>query len=168
MHFFAPQRQVGMDFSIALHTEWTGWLVAVILGVQIALPFLLRRVPKTAASPGVSPGTIPQAKQAPAKQVPGNSMRWHYLLGFVLPAVALAHGWIPMASGHMPRTNIAGLWLATFALALMFLQLLIGLATQQVSGRGNVVAQTVLRRVHFVAMLAIAALALSHMLLNFN
>jgi len=93
-------------------------------------------------------------------------MRWHYLLGFVLPAVALAHGWIPMASGHMPRTSMTGLWLATFALLLLFVQLLIGLAVQQFTGRGNSVGRLALRRVHFVAMLLIAALALSHMLLN--
>ena len=93
-------------------------------------------------------------------------MRWHYLLGFVLPAAALAHGWIPMAAGHMPRASMTGLWLATFALGLLFLQLLIGLATQRLRGDGNSVARLTLCRTHFVTMLVIAALALSHMLLN--
>jgi hypothetical protein len=92
-------------------------------------------------------------------------MRWHYTLGFVLPAAALAHGWIPMSSGHMPRTSMTGLWLATYALGLLFLQLLIGLSVERLSG-GNTVAKGVLRRVHFAAMLVIAALAISHIWLN--
>lgn len=93
-------------------------------------------------------------------------MRWHYLLGFVLPAAALAHGWIPMASGHMPRTSMAGLWLATLALGLLFLQLVLGLAMQRLPGNGQSVTRLALRRTHFGIMLAIAALALSHMLLH--
>ena len=93
-------------------------------------------------------------------------MRWHYLLGSLLPATALTHGWIPMASGHMPRTSMRGLWLATFALGLLFLQLLLGLAVRHLPGNGHSVSRLALRRIHFATMLAIAALALSHMLLN--
>ncbi len=93
-------------------------------------------------------------------------MRWHYALGFVLPAAALAHGWIPMASGHMPRTSMTGLWLATFALGLLFLQLLIGLAMQTLGRNGESAGRLALRRTHFVTMLLIASLALAHMLLN--
>jgi len=93
-------------------------------------------------------------------------MLWHYVLGFVLPAAALAHGWIPMATGQMPRTSLTGLWLATFALGLLFLQLLIGLAVQRLRGDSNSAARVTLRRTHFVTMLVIAALALSHILLN--
>lgn len=156
-----------MGFSIPLQTAWTGWLVAIILAVQIALPFLLRRMRHVAPSPKSSPQgaevAIAQTKQTPSA---GNSMRWHYLLGFVLPAAALVHGWIPMAAGHMPRTSMTGLWLATFALGLLFLQLLIGLAAQRLRSESNSVARLTLRRTHFVTMLVIAALALSHMLLN--
>jgi len=156
-----------MGIIRALQTEWTGWLVAAMIGVQIALPFLLRRVRAAkisagAISPGDSQGANPKARQPRAL---GIAMRWHYLLGFVLPAAALWHGWIPMASGHMPRTSMTGLWLATFALGLLFLQVLIGLSVQRLSD-GDSVARLSLRRIHFAAMLVIAALALSHMLLN--
>jgi len=154
-----------MSFSISFETAWTGWLVAILLAVEIALPFLLRR--KAASSPQSSPPSS-EAAVAKTKQSSsvGISMRWHYLLGFVLPAAALAHGWIPMAAGHMPRTSMTGLWLATCALGLLFLQLLIGLAVLRLRGDGNSVARLTLRRTHFFTMLVIATLALSHMLRN--
>jgi thiosulfate reductase cytochrome b subunit len=120
------------------------------------------KLPSGASSPGDSRGANPEAEEPRSL---GITMRWHYLLGFALPAAALWHGWIPMASGHMPRTSMTGLWLATFALGLLFLQLLIGLAVQRLCD-GDGLARRSLRRIHFAAMLAIAALALSHMLLN--
>jgi hypothetical protein len=70
-----------------------------------------------------------------------------------------------MFSGHLPRTNITGLWLATYAPSLLFLQLWIGLSVERLDG-GNTVARVTLRRVHFATMPAIAALAFSHILLN--
>ena len=152
-----------MGWSIPLQTEWTGWLVAILLGVQIALPFLLRRVSPQTMSARASQGTITKPKKvAPTTK----SMGWHYLLGFAVPLAALAHGWIPMASGHMPHTSMTGLWLATFALGLLFVQPLIGLATRQEGGGETNTARLALRRVHLVAMLLITALALSHMLMN--
>src|SRR5271166_3324016 len=152
-----------MGTTTALQTLWTGWLVAALLATQIALPFLLRRA---------GSGAIPASGAMPMKanagtwtigaQLPGNSMRWHYLLGFILPAAALVHGWIPMGSGHMPRTSMTGLWLATYALGLLFSQLVLGLVLQRMPSG----AARVLRWVHFFTMLVIPALALAHMLLN--
>jgi hypothetical protein len=55
-------------------------------------------------------------------------MGGHYALDSCCLPGALAHGWIPMSSGHLPGTNITGLWLATYAHGLLFLQLLIGLS----------------------------------------
>jgi hypothetical protein len=140
-----------MGAGTAWETVWTGWLVAALLAVQIGLPFFLRRVRKG--------GVKGEPSDAGGSPLLGASMRWHYLLGFILPAAALAHGWIPMGSGHMPHTNMTGLWLATYALGLLFLQLVIGLTVQRVRVKG-------LRRVHFFTMLVVAALAISHMLLN--
>jgi hypothetical protein len=67
-----------------------------------------------------------------------------------------------MASGHMPHTSMRGLWLATYALGLIFLQLLLGLALRYIGPRG---AQA-MRRIHFILMVGIAALVLSHLWLN--
>jgi thiosulfate reductase cytochrome b subunit len=134
-----------------------------MIGVQIALPFLLRKIRRAPISPGNPHHAILQTRAEPPA---GKSMRWHYALGFVLPAAALAHGWIPMASGHMPRTSMTGLWLATFALGLLFLQLLIGLAVQTLGRNGESAGRLALRRTHFVTMLLITSLALAHMLLN--
>ena len=66
-----------------------------------------------------------------------------------------------MASGHMPHTSMRGLWLATYALGLILLQLLLGLAAfcRQRTAQA-------LRRIHFVLMIAIAALVSSHLWLN--
>ena len=67
-----------------------------------------------------------------------------------------------MASGHMPHTSMRGLWLATYALGLIFLQLLLGLTLRYVGPR----AAQALRRIHFVLMIGIAGLVLSHLWLN--
>ncbi|HME13492.1 MAG TPA: hypothetical protein VKF79_11550 [Candidatus Acidoferrum sp.] len=152
-----------MGTTTALQTLWTGWLVAALLATQIALPFLLRRARYGAMPPS---GSVAAAAKGDASAtgmgLAGNSMRWHYLLGFILPAAALVHGWIPMGSGHMPRTSMTGLWLATYALGLLFLQLVLGLVLQRMPSG----AARVLRWVHFFTMLVITALALAHMLLN--
>jgi cytochrome c biogenesis protein CcdA len=67
-----------------------------------------------------------------------------------------------MASGHMPHTSMRGLWLATYALGLILVQLLLGLALRSVGPR---TAQA-LRRIHFVLMIAIAALVLTRLWSN--
>jgi hypothetical protein len=56
---------------------------------------------------------------------------------------------------------LTGLWLATVALGLLFLQILIGL-TLRSSGESRVV----FRAFHFWTMLGISALVLSHLWLN--
>jgi len=149
-----------MTFSTALQTNGTGWLVAAMLALQIALPYFLRRIYEQKTSSKASVKSLPPSHQT---TVTGTSMRWHYALGFVLPAAALAHAWIPMSSAHMPRTNMTGLWLATYALGLLFLQVLLGLTLQR-SSNGSV--RLGLRRVHFFAMLAVAMLALAHIWIN--
>lgn len=152
-----------MGATTVLQTLWTGWLVAALLATQIALPFFLRRARNRAIPTGGAVAAVAKGDaSATGARLAGNSMRWHYLLGFILPAAALVHGWIPMGSGHMPRTSMTGLWLATYALGLLFLQLMLGLVLQRLPGG----AARIMRRVHFFTMLVVAALALSHMLLN--
>jgi thiosulfate reductase cytochrome b subunit len=156
--------------SLSLQTAWTGWLVALLVALQAALPYALRKCARQKPQPvptNQATRTSPNLQNL-SPPVVGNSMRWHYLLGFILPAGALAHAWIPMASGPMPRTSMTGLWLATGALGLLFLQLLVGLALKRVSAAraGNTPSRAGLGRVHFAVMLAIGALVLAHMLLN--
>ena len=156
-----------MFLTLAQQTFWTGWLVALLLAAQVALPYLLRKISPQKLSPITAPpGTHHPALEAQRAALRGNSMRWHYFLGFVLPAGALAHAWIPMASGHMPRTSMTGLWLATYALGLLFVQLLLGVALRRIRDGGAGSSGWGLHRVHFTIMLAIAVLALAHMFLN--
>jgi hypothetical protein len=46
-----PPRQVNMDPTTTLQTNWTGWLVAALLGVH-ALPLLLGQIPRLSTSQG--------------------------------------------------------------------------------------------------------------------
>jgi thiosulfate reductase cytochrome b subunit len=62
----------------------------------------------------------------------------------------------------MPHTSMRGLWLATYGLGLIFVQLVSGLVLRYTGAR---TAQT-LRRIHFVLMLSIVGLVLAHLWLN--
>lgn len=131
--------------SLSLRTSFTGWLTAFLIALQIAWPYLLRS------------GTKPLSLSASSF-----TMRPHFWLGYALPGLAFVHAWIPMASGHMPKTSMTGLWLATYALGLILLQALLGIATRVTRG----LARNVLRRVHFAVMFGIAALIAAHLYLN--
>jgi hypothetical protein len=130
----------------------TGWIATILVGVEVLLPYLLRR---TLLSERLD---IAQNQAKPYLQ----RMWPHYWAGYLLAALALAHAWIPMsAAGRMARTNLAGLWLATVALGLIFLQILFGLFLQQARE-----TRRILRVTHFWTMLLISALVLLHMGLN--
>jgi hypothetical protein len=132
--------------SLSLRTSFTGWLTAFLIALQIVWPYLMRSGTRL-ASPSSSSFS---------------AMRPHFWLGYALPGLAFVHAWIPMASGHMPRTSMTGLWLATYALGLILLQALLGIATRVTKG----LARNVLRRVHFAVMFGIAALIAAHLYLN--
>lgn len=132
--------------SLSLRTSLTGWLTTFLIALQIAWPYLLR--PGNQTDPPVASFF--------------STLRLHFWLGYFLPALAFVHAWIPMASGHMPKTSMTGLWLATYALALILLQAFLGIATRATKG----LARNVLRRVHFAVMFGIAALIAAHLYLN--
>ena len=128
-----------------------GWASLVLLAVVVAIPYL-RRIPSR-----------PSADSAAATARPYlGALAPHYWLAPAVLVISFVHAWIPMASGHMPHTSMRGLWLATYALGVIFVQLVIGLALRYVGPR---VAHA-MRRVHFVLMLGIVALVLAHLWLN--
>jgi hypothetical protein len=131
-------------------TALWGWVSLSLLGLVVAIPYLRR---KTVPSTGI-PDAAPRPYLA--------ALSLHYWLAPAVLLVSFLHACIPMASGHMPHASMRGLWLATYALVLIFVQLLLGLALRYVGPR---VAQA-LRRIHFVLMIGIAALVLSHLWLN--
>jgi hypothetical protein len=120
-----------------LATAFSGWAAVLLFGVGIGVPYYVRTTP-------------------------GASLKPHYGIGLLLPAAALAHAWVPMASMPIARFDLAGLWLATAALVLMVAQAGLGLALRQAAGttRGR------LRRVHCVSMALIALLVTLHIARN--
>jgi hypothetical protein len=126
-----------------------GWLSFALLVAVIALPYFRRTAISEAGG---------ATAESPRRYWKG---LWpHYWLGAAVAAGSLIHGWIPMAAGKMPQTDMNGLWLATYALGLMFLQVLLGL-TLRFAGAGRF-----LKRMHFVVMFGIVALVLAHLWLN--
>ena len=141
-----------MTLTPAILTSVTGWVTTGILCAQIAFPFWLRT-------------TLPRLAKAGGSAARGGfwqSMKPHYAAGFALPALSFYHAWIPMASGHMPRTSMTGLWLATFAMGLLFVQVLLGAGMWAAKGA----TAGVLRRTHLGIMLVAAVLIGFHLLLN--
>ena len=133
------------------YTSVSGRIATILIGVEILLPYLLRRTRLT-----VSLGIV----QASAK---GYLRRmWpHYWAGYLLLILSFVHAWVPMPAGRLPRTSIIGLWLGTIALALLFLQLLLGLALQRANE-----TRRFLRVAHFWTMLVVCMLVLSHLWMN--
>lgn len=132
-------------------TALWGWVSMVLLAVVIVIPYLRR-----------GDGITSSGSSAVAARPYLSTLTPHYWLAPGVLLLSFLHAWIPMASGHMPHTSMKGLWLATYALGLIFIQLLLGLTLRYVGPRGA----KALRRVHFVLMLGIAALVLSHLYLN--
>jgi hypothetical protein len=133
------------------YTSATGWIASILIGVEALLPYLLRR---TRLSERLG---ITHDHQQPYLQ----RMWPHYWAGCLIAALAFAHAWIPMSAGRMPSTSLTGLWLATGALGLVFLQILFGLFLQQARE-----TRRILRVTHFWTMLVISALVLLHLGLN--
>lgn len=125
-------------------TSATGWILMVQLIAVIVYPFLLRS--------GLLGPVQPFLKR----------MRFHYWLGYSIAGIVLVHVWIPMSTGLAGRVNAAGLYLATVALLLIFVQVSLGrrLSWPKLSMR------RVVRRWHFWVMVGIVGFVLGHIALN--
>lgn len=118
----------------------TGWVAVLVLGITTALPYLLRS----------RQGTTPFRKRL-----------WpHYWLGYGLLVLVMVHSSFVMGPA-MARSDAAGIWAATLALGLLFLQLALGLLLQNGSP-----SQRQLRRLHFRSMIALAVLVVVHLWRN--
>ena len=125
-------------------TSVTGWVLMILLIATILYPFLLRR--------GLLGPVQPFLKR----------MRFHYWLGYSIAAIVMVHLWIPMSAGLAGKVNAAGLYLATAALILIFVQISLGrrLSWPKLSARRFV------RRWHFWVMVGIMVFVLGHIVLN--
>jgi hypothetical protein len=131
----------------------TGWAAVFALGVEIALPYLL----KNRSHPALSPDNRPSSR-------PPLSFRqrlWpHYWIGYVLAVLILIHSSAVMGP-TMARSDPAGIWAATLALGLVLMQIAVGLVLKSGS-----VSQRALRRVHFWSMLSLTVLVVVHLWRN--
>jgi len=130
----------------------SGWLLIALLVTTILLPPLVR---PTALSRGL--GLIfPDAKPYLLR------LRPHYWLGYLIAALALAHGLAAITSGLSRGVDQLGLDFAVGALILLVAQLLIGrtLSEPWLTRRPE------LRRWHFRATLVLIILILGHLIFD--
>lgn len=119
-----------------LITSISGFFAAFLIAFTVALPYVLRR---------------------------RGGMALHYCIGYLIFLVLLAHMLVSMQAGMARGTSLAGLNLASLALLLVMLQVMLGMTLM----RGGVALRP-LRRTHFATMLGILVLSGTHIALNSN
>jgi hypothetical protein len=136
----SAEHTAGLDPTYVL-AELTGWAIAVLTGVTISLPYLLRR---RAASL--------------------ERLRPHYWIGFTLAGLSLVHAGLAMSSIPTPGGGdwAAGIWIAMGALLLVFGQVTIGAGLRSLRGP----ERRRRLRLHFLTMTLLVAAGLVHVVLN--
>lgn len=134
------------------YSSASGWIATILIGVEILLPYLLRRSPLSQLLSIFAGHAQPYLQR----------MWPHYWVGYLLLSLSLAHGWTAMSAGQMRRTNATGLWIATLALCILLSQALLGLLLQD----KRLEARTRVRRWHFWMMLALGFTVTIHIWLN--
>jgi hypothetical protein len=135
-----------MTTTLAL-AESSGWLIALLTGVTVALPYLLRR------------GRTPAAYLV--------RLRPHHWIGFTLAGLSLLHAGLAMSAGASPGGAdwAVGIWVATGALLLVFGQVSLGLGLRGTPGLSGIERRR-RRRLHLLTMLLLVAGGLTHVVLN--
>jgi len=133
-------------------TSASGWFATILICIAIVIPYAMRRNWLNTVIGAQATSTSPFLTR----------LRAHYWIGYVVAGLSFAHAWVPMRSGYMKRTDIQGLWFATIALLLLFIQIFVGLTLRKplVPGRRSI------RRLHFWGMAAIVALVGAHIWRN--
>jgi len=128
---------------IFLWTALSGWLATLLFGAGTSIPYFIK---------AVRPASGPYLAQ----------LRPHYWLGFLIPASAFLHAWLPMSVGRIRGFDQTGLLIATAALFAMLWQLWLGITLRDAKGAERRKA----RRLHFRTMVLIAGLVATHIVLN--
>ena len=124
-------------------TAISGWMATVLLCVGVAIAYYVR-----------SNRVVARSNRA--------RLRPHYWIGFLIPAVAFVHAWIPMSSGRIRAMDQLGLVLATTALLVMLGQVALGVSLRLSMGTDH----RTTKRIHFWTMATIAGLVSAHIMLN--
>lgn len=133
-------------------TAAAGWIGVIGVGIGELLPFLLRR---SALSRATGLGPLSNGPYL-VRMCP------HYWCGYLVAGVSTLHACLPMAMGRA-LVRPAGLWVATVALGILWVQVLTGLLL-----RDRLVAamRVRLRSFHFWSMLACLTLIALHIRIN--
>lgn len=133
-------RTSGLDPTYLL-AELTGWAIAILTGITIALPYVLRR-----------------------RGAPLARLRPHYWIGFTLAGLSLVHAGLAMSSIPTPGGGdwAAGIWVAMGAALLVFGQVTIGAGLRTLRGP----ERRRRLRLHFLTMTLLVAAGLVHVALN--
>ena len=125
-------------------TSVTGWILLGLLFATAVYPFLLRS--------GLLGPVQPFLKR----------MRLHYWFGYSIAIIVLVHLWIPMSAQLAGKVNATGLYLATIALILIYVQISLGRLLKQ----PKLAARRIVRRWHFWIMTGIVTFVVGHIVLN--
>ncbi len=133
-------------------TSVSGWFASILICAAIVIPYMMRRNRLNSVLLTRGESISPFLTR----------LRAHYWIGYLVTGLSFAHAWAPMRAGYMKRSDIQGLWFATVALLLLFLQVFVGLTLRepQVPNRRS------LRSLHFWGMAAIVILVGAHILRN--
>jgi hypothetical protein len=131
-----------------LLSEATGWVIAVLVPMTIAIPYAVRG--RRLAPEGWGIGYL-------QRMVP------HYWIGYTIAGASVVHVGFAMA-GPLPAGGAyqAGLWIATGGALLVFGQVLLGVRLRERRGPGRLR----LRRAHFAVMAGLVSAGALHLLLN--
>lgn len=110
----------------------TGWLALVVMVAALCVPL------------GIKALHLGGAARSQA-------MRYHYALGIAVPLIAVAHAWIPIASGQILHIFGTGIALGFGGFAFLLVQCGLGAALYRRWNRK-------LRRAHLFGMMALVTL----------
>ena len=133
-------------------TAGAGWLAAIALALGALLPYLLRPTPIS----NISGLELTSSRPYLTRMWP------HYWIGYVVAGVSTLHASLPMA-GAQSQLHQEGLWLATVALGLLWVQVWCGLMLRGHLSRSLRIG---LRRFHFWSMFIMVALIALHIRIN--
>lgn len=125
-------------------TSFTGWVLIALLIITILYPFFLRK--------GLL-GPIQPFLQR---------MRFHYWFGYSLAGILVIHAFLPMMASFIRGVNTLGLYLATGAFFLIYIQVAIGYNLKY----PKLTLRRMVRHWHFWIMVAIVVFVAGHVILN--
>lgn len=132
-------------------TGQRGWISFALLAAVIAVPYLSGKLIQSG-----------RREDSSSKFAPLLPLWPHYWLALLLAGISLWHAWPALRAGHILPSFTNGLWLATIALILLFIQIMVGVALRYL----RTCAGGLIRRIHFVLMTVIVLLVLAHIWLN--